>query len=189
MMKHHHSIGGESLVTGLLGAGAVALWFLVVDTLAGRPFVTPSILGQVILFGQTTPVTETVQWSAVAAYSALHVAAFLVIGAVATQLVFLADRHGIFRFVLLMGFIAFEVFFYGLLNMFFRGTEGLFPMWSVLAANTLAAVVMAWYLVRKHPALRRGMAREPLGAAPDPTYRPPAADDHEPSGMASGRLR
>ena len=35
----------EGFIAGLIGAGAVALWFLIVDTIAGRPFFTPAMLG------------------------------------------------------------------------------------------------------------------------------------------------
>ena len=163
MTRHHHSFGRESFVTGLIGAGAVALWFLAVDMITGKPFATPSILGQVFLFGKTTPEIGVVDWTAVAAYTGLHVAAFLVFGALVTKLVFLADRFGIFRFALMMLFVAFEFFFYGILVMLFQGTAGIFPLWSVLAANSLAALGMGTYLYRRHPALQRGLAREPLG--------------------------
>lgn len=167
-MRHHHSFGREAISTGLIGAAAVALWFLVIDLLRGRAFMTPSILGQVLLFGQTTPNQEIIYWPAVAAYTGLHVAMFLLFGALLTKLVFLADRHGIFRFAIVMLLFAFMFFAWGVLGMFFTGTQGLFPFWSVLSANALAVVSMGWYLFRHHPALRRGYIREPLGAAPDP---------------------
>src|SRR5205823_1851736 len=35
----------EGFIAGLIGAGAVALWFLIVDIIAGRPFFTPAMLG------------------------------------------------------------------------------------------------------------------------------------------------
>src|SRR5207237_708962 len=35
----------EGFIAGLIGAGAVALWFLIVDVIAGRPFFTPAMLG------------------------------------------------------------------------------------------------------------------------------------------------
>ena len=95
MTKHHHSLGRESFIVGLIGATVVAAWFLVIDTVNGRPFATPSILGQVILFGEDTPVLAPIMWPAVAAYSALHMAAFLLFGAVVTKLVFLADRKSV----------------------------------------------------------------------------------------------
>ena len=164
MAMHHHSLGRESIATGLIGAGVVALWFLGLDLLRGQPFITPSVLGQVIVFRNDHPDLVRVVPAAVAAYTAVHLVAFLLLALVVTWLVFQADRHNIARFALLMLFVVFEAFFSGLQVMFFESTSGLFPLWTVLAANTLAALSMAWYLYRRHPALRRGLAREALGA-------------------------
>ncbi len=163
MTRHHHSFARESLITGLLGAAAVALWFLVVDLIGGRPLSTPSVLGQVILFGKTDPVVSPVLWPALFAYTSLHLAAFLVFGMLVTWLVFQSDRSGLALFALFMLSVAFEVFFLGLVAMLSLGTT-LFPAWSVLGANGLAIVAMAGYLIARHPALRRRLARDPLGA-------------------------
>ena len=75
----------------------------------------------------------------------------------------LSERHGVWRFALLMLFVVFELFFYGLVQVGFTATQGLFPLWSVLAANTLAAVVMGWWLYRRHPALKAAFQSSPLG--------------------------
>jgi hypothetical protein len=45
-------------------------------------------------------------------------------------------------------------------------TRSLFPVWSVLVANTLAAIGMGIYLWRHHPDLQRELRETPLGAAP-----------------------
>jgi hypothetical protein len=164
MTTQRHTFGKESIATGLIGAGIVALWFLILDLIRGYPLSTPSILGQVIIFGKQEPDVASPVMSAVAAYTALHVAAFLVLGALVTWLVFQADRHNIARFALLVLFVAFEVFFYGWLVAFFQGTSGRFPFWTVLIANTLAALGMGAYLFRRHPAIRRALDGEPLGA-------------------------
>ena len=164
MAIHHHSFGKESMTTGLIGAAIVMVWFFIIDLIHGQPLATPSILGQVVLYGKAEPEIVRPLLPAVAAYTGLHIAAFLLIGTLVTWLVFKANRHNIARFALLVLFVTFEVFFYGLLVMFFQGSSGLFPFWSVLAANTLAAAGMGGYLFRRHPALRRALAREPLGA-------------------------
>jgi hypothetical protein len=163
MARHHHSFARESFITGFLGAGAVAVWFLVGDLLKGRPLATPSVLGQVILFGKTNPVTEPIVWSAALSYTSLHLTAFLILGMLATWLVFQADRNALALFALFMLSVAFEVFFLGLVTMLSLGTV-LFPAWSVLGANALAIAAMAGYLIRRHPALRRRLAQAPLGA-------------------------
>src|SRR3954471_16249644 len=40
-----HSPTREGTLAGIIGAASVALWFLIVDSIAGRPFFTPAILG------------------------------------------------------------------------------------------------------------------------------------------------
>jgi hypothetical protein len=49
MSRQHHDLFREGLITGMVGAAAVAVWFLITDLIQGRPLSTPSILGQVIL--------------------------------------------------------------------------------------------------------------------------------------------
>jgi len=45
----------EGFIAGLIGAGAVALWFLIVDVIAGRPFFTPAMLGSAVFWGVRDP--------------------------------------------------------------------------------------------------------------------------------------
>jgi len=48
-------IAREGLVSGLLGAGAVAVWFLLYDVAAGVPLRTPALLGAALLHGLRDP--------------------------------------------------------------------------------------------------------------------------------------
>jgi hypothetical protein len=163
MADSNHNWLGEGSTVGVLGALAVAGWFLLLDLIASRPFFTPSVLGQVILFGRDTPVLTPVP-EAIALYSFVHFAAFIGLGVLVTQLVHLAVRDAFFRFALLLLFVVFEVAFYGLTYVFFEGTRGVFPWWSMLAANTVASIAMGTYIWMRHPALRQSPDHEPLGA-------------------------
>jgi hypothetical protein len=164
MVRHHHSLGKEGAVTGVLGGMAVAVWFLILDLLKARPLHTPSVLGQVILFGNTSPVTDRIVTGGVIGYTLIHLAVFIAMGLFITELVHLAVNSPLFRFGILMLFVVFEVFFYGFTYVFFVATRELFPWWEVLVADTLAVVVMVTYLWRKHPSLKRALAHEALGA-------------------------
>src|SRR5881398_1966295 len=42
------SLVQEGMLAGLIGAATVALWFLIVDALAGRPLYTPTVLGSAL---------------------------------------------------------------------------------------------------------------------------------------------
>lgn len=163
MTRHHHSVLKEGVVAGLLGAFAVALWFLLLDLAAGRPLFTPSVLGQILLLGRATPVTGTVDAGAVALYTAFHFVAFILFAMAVVKLVHLAINVAIVRFGLLMLFVVFEVFFLAFTYIFFANTRGLFPRGTILAANTIAAVVMTAYLWQRHPSLKRALRQHTLG--------------------------
>ena len=45
----------EGFWAGCIGAAAVAVWFLIVDTVNGRPFFTPAMLGSAVFWGATSP--------------------------------------------------------------------------------------------------------------------------------------
>ncbi|MGQ0701535.1 MAG: hypothetical protein ACT4PM_00200, partial [Gemmatimonadales bacterium] len=142
----------------------VAVWFLITDVIQGRPLSTPSVLGQVILYGITTPEVYPPQTGPVVAYTFLHVGAFVIFGIVLTELVHLAMSSPLVRFGLMIVAVCFEVFFVIMTFAVFSATRYLFPWWSVLAANTLSLAGMGLFLARRHPGLKRQFQREPLGA-------------------------
>ena len=162
-MADRHSVWNEGTDVGLIGGVAVAVWFLVLDMLAGRPLRTPSVLGQVVLFGNARPDVVHVDLGAVLLYTVVHFAAFALFGVLLTKIVHLATDNPVVRFALLMVFLVFELFFYGILTMLSTGTLNLFPFWTVIVANTIAAVVMGLYLWRTHPSFRESMLSTPLG--------------------------
>src|ERR1041385_4478948 len=92
MTRHHHDLLREGVITGALGAAAVAGWFLVTDLVQGRPLSTPSVLGQVILFGITNPTVAPAQPGPVVAYTLLHIGVFVLFGIGVTQLMHIAMR-------------------------------------------------------------------------------------------------
>lgn len=166
MAERSHSIPAEGTDVGIIGGLAVALWFLVLDTLAGRPLLTPSLLGQVVLMGNPAPDPGTVVFGAMLLYTAFHFIVFALLGMGLVAVVHWGTENSIVRYALLPIFLAFEVIFYGLLEMLSERTGELFPFWAVVSANTLAAVSMGLYLWYRHPAFRRSIQDTPLGAAP-----------------------
>jgi hypothetical protein len=166
MTERSHSIGAEGTDVGIIGGLAVALWFLVLDSIAGRPMLTPSLLGQVVLFGDSTPDTGRVVFGAVLLYTAFHFVVFALLGMGLVALVHWGTENSVVHYALLPVFLAFEVIFYGLLEVLSERTGELFPFWAVVTANTLAAISMGLYLWFRHPAFRRSIQDTPLGAAP-----------------------
>ncbi len=76
----------EGFIAGLIGAGAVALWFLIVDVIAGRPFFTPAMLGSAVFFQEHDPSKVVIAFSRVVPYTMIHVCAFIIAGTVAAAL-------------------------------------------------------------------------------------------------------
>ncbi len=157
----------EGLIAGILGAAVVALFYLGVDLARGIPFLTPSVLGEVVVLRQAHPVVTSADMGAVAAYTVVHVVAFTAFGLILAGLVRRSETSSLARYGAFQALIAFEILFFGLLAVASEGTRGLFPIWSVLAANTLAGVVMAVWLWRRHPRVSAAMSRAPFGA-PEP---------------------
>lgn len=165
MPENRHSVIGEGIDVGLIGGVVVAVWFLALDSLAGHPFQTPSLLGQVVLLGDRTP-DPSLQFGAILFYTAFHFIVFALIGMGLVALVHWGIENPVVRYALLPVFLVFEVLFYGILQVFSERTHELFPFWAVITANTLAAICMALYLWKRHPAFRQSIHDTPLGAAP-----------------------
>ena len=166
IVEQQDSVGEEGTWIGLIGASVVALWFLARDAVAGHPLRTPSILGQVLLMGEASPDVDQLDFTGIILYTAAHVFVFLLIGGALARLVRLSVKNHFVRYALLQVFLAFELFFCVVLLVFREETRSLFPLSSVLVANTLAAIAIGIYLWRRHPELRESLRRTPLGAAP-----------------------
>jgi hypothetical protein len=166
MLDRSHSVMSEGTDVGIIGGLAVAIWFLILDTIAGHPFQTPSLLGQVILFGDSRPDTSHLVFGAILVYTAFHFAVFALLGMGLVVLVHWGERDHVVRYALLPVLLVFEVMFYGLLEVFSERTNELFPFWAVVTANTLAAVSMGLYLWSRHPEFRRAVRETALGDAP-----------------------
>ncbi len=76
----------EGFIAGLIGAAAVALWFLVVDVIAGRPFFTPAMLGSAVFWGVHDPAQVVIEYSRIIGYTMIHVSAFIIVGTISAVL-------------------------------------------------------------------------------------------------------
>ncbi|MFL5495239.1 MAG: hypothetical protein ACJ8DC_12720 [Gemmatimonadales bacterium] len=166
MADPRHSIIGEGTDVGLIGGLAVAVWFLILDVLAGHPFQTPSLLGQVVLFGDRTPETQHLVFGAILLYTAFHFIVFALIGMGLVALVHWGTENSVVRYAFVPVFLVLEFLFWGLLEVLSERSSELFPFWAVITANTLASLCMGLFLWHRHPDLRRSIHDTPLGAAP-----------------------
>lgn len=163
-MEKRHALIGEATDAGFLGAAAVAVWFLVHDSLRGRPLLTPSVLGQLFLLGNQHPSTTSIDFGAMIMYTVAHFLAFLLFGLLLALLFRVCVQEPVARFALLVLFAVFEFCFYVVVNVVSSEVGALFPLWTVAGANLLAAGVMGAYFWFRYPELKRVLREEPLGA-------------------------
>lgn len=157
----------EGFAAGLIGAGGVALWFLIVDTINGRPFYTPALLGSAVFWGLRDPTQVHVAYATIIGYSMLHVVAFWVVGSVAAALAALVDRVPTTLFLVVVFFAAFEVGFYIIVAILAQPLLGALAWINVAIGNALAAAGMGYYLWHAHPHIREALAAHPLGESED----------------------
>lgn len=146
----------EGMIAGVIGAAVVAIWFLVLDTLAGRPLYTPTVLGTA-LFGRGAlgdPALVAPSPGMVAMFTWVHGLVFVAIGGVVSRLLGLAERNPSFGFGVLLLFVVFQAGFVAAALVIAAPVLHALAWPAVLGANLLAAAAMATYFWRRHPQLR-----------------------------------
>ena len=141
----------EGVTAGLLGAAGVALWFLGVDILNGQPLATPAMLGAGLLGVLGKGIEHSVMFNA-AAFTVFHVAVFIVLGVLMSELVDIARRVPQVLVGLGLFFIIFEAGFYGMAALMSDpNILGKLGWYQIGASNLVAAALMGGYIWRKHP--------------------------------------
>lgn len=151
-MERHGTIR-EGVIAGALGATGVALWFLIVDTIAGQPFFTPLVLGEGVK-SIVAPDNVASSFAIVALYTVFHYAMFIIAGIAVIAIVHGSAQHLGLLAGLVILFVALEVLFYGFVLTLQLATrlEGI-AWYQVGAANLVAAALMGRYLWVTHPGL------------------------------------
>ena len=155
MVDRAHSTVREGVITGIIGATAVALWFLIVDLVRGRPFYTPSLLSRTLLtfFGEGA-IPES-GFLATAIYTVFHYLAFIAFGILAVWLVHRSEGTPSILAGFLILFVALQLGIFGLLAVLAETSVfGELAWYQIGFANLLAIVAMAFYLNRTHPTAR-----------------------------------
>ena len=142
----------EGVVTGIIGASAVAIWFFAIDAIRGEPLRTPKLLG-IALLRQPDPA------SAILAYTLLHGLAFVSFGILGAFLVAAAERQPVILFALIIVFTAFEIFFFGAVVILASWILDYVAGWTIFLGNLLAAAAMLAYYFRGHRTLARRLTQ------------------------------
>ena len=153
-----HAVLRDGVIAGVIGATTVAVWFFVVDLIAGHPLFTPDTLGHA-LFSVTGPVAMHERAAFIAAYSVFHYAAFIVAGIMAASVIDWARTEPSMVLFAVLIFVAFEIGFYAFVAILQHSTPlGALAWYQVLIGNVIATVSMCWYLWRARPVLKEQFA-------------------------------
>lgn len=148
-----HSIVGDGVTSGVIGATAVAIWFLIVDSFAARPLYTPRVLGAA-LFTVLGPIGGEGAAVHIIAYTIFHYAVFILIGIIVSVIIHRAEREPTVLAGLLILFVIFELGFYGYTALLARALPlGALAWYQVAAGNLIAAASMGAYLWHENPGL------------------------------------
>ena len=151
------SLYQEGMLAGVLGALAVAVWFLVLDSLSGRPFWTPTVLGTALFrrgSGLDAAGTLPVSFEMVLMFSWIHGMVFAALGGIVARLLGWVEEHPSAGFGVLLLFVVFQFGFIAVATVFAEPVLRVLSAWSILVANLLAAAAMTAFLWRRHPSLQ-----------------------------------
>ena len=135
----------EGFLAGLIGAAAVAVWFLLIDVLAGQPFYTPAMLGSALFWSLRDPSLVEIAFPAVIGYTLLHIVLFSLAGTVAAALAAMVDKFPTTLFLVIVFFAIFEVGFYIVVALVAQPLLGALAWSNVAIANLIAALGMGYY--------------------------------------------
>ena len=146
----------DGLVAGLAAAVTLAVWFLVVDAVHGRPLLTPNVLGTALFHrgeGLDTPELLPTSFEMVLGFTWVHLLVFLLIGLGASWLLGVAERHPHVGFGVVLLFVFFEGGYLFAAWFFAQPLLHALAWQSVVIGNLLAAIAMAVVLWRRRPGL------------------------------------
>jgi hypothetical protein len=159
MAERPHNFLREGVITGFIGATAIALWFLVVDTVTGHPFATPIFLGKGVVSVLGKNMMGDSAFTQVLGYTIFHYAAFFIVGILLTVIVHQAERTPAILAGLLVAFVITTLGFYMIAAAFAQSALGQIAWVQIFVANLLAAGLMLGYLWRTHPRLSGQLSR------------------------------
>ncbi len=161
-------------MAGIVGAAAMALWFLVIDGARGEPFRTPAFLAAALLGHEEVALGV----GPIALFTVIHFGAFIVVGVAVSWLLRALHVVPSILLGLVLGFLLFDVAFY--FSVVVTGVDVVERLgWpEVLAGNMIAGVslmgflhlvgaarpVTWWEALAEHRIVREGIVTGLIGA-------------------------
>jgi hypothetical protein len=163
----------EGVVAGTLGGAIVALWYLLCDTIGGRPFHTPALLGAIFFNGLRGHDVSAVTLAPVLSFTLLHFAAFIAFGLASALVIAAAEREPLLVLGALMVYGCYEVSFLSFFAVLDASSLGAIGLWKIAAANAITLVTVFGYFQYRHPQiLRRFVERWNDSDAGEPATQP-----------------
>ena len=162
-MLKYHPLLADGLITGVIGAVTIAVWFLVLDILSGRPFFTPAALGSALLLGAQTPTEVQLTAGIIGAYTLVHLGAFFAVGVAIEWGARQLERFPSFWLVSLLAVIVLDMLFVGIVGSLALWVLGVVGLWAVIVGNLLAVAAMGYRVWLARPELRERFAHLPEG--------------------------
>src|SRR2546423_12365157 len=95
MAERHHNFLREGVITGFIGATAITVWVLIVDTIAGHPFYTPIFLRKGVVSALGKNMMGDTAFTHVLGYTSYHYVAFFIVGILLTVIAHQTERSPI----------------------------------------------------------------------------------------------
>jgi hypothetical protein len=146
-------IVGDGVAAGLIGASAVALWFLVIDAALREPLFTPSLVASALLLGEPASPEHAVDLNMVAAFTAIHSLAFIAFGVVVSWVVDQFEHTPDLPLIAIGVFLALEGGFVAATKLLVPDIAEVIGHGLIVAGNVFAAIGMSLYLRdwQRHP--------------------------------------
>ncbi len=147
----------EGILVGLVGAFALAVWFLIVDFMAGQPLHTPAALGAGLFRGaRAVEAAGMPEGSAslILGYTIFHGAVFIIAGLLLSHITAMLEQEpAIFlvAFFALFVFAEFSYFVYAIA--FVQRVIDSISVPALLVGNLVAGLSMGGFLYWRHPHL------------------------------------
>src|ERR1700704_591027 len=135
MAERPHNFLREGMITGFIGATAIAIWFLIVDTVAGHSFYTPIFLGKGVVSILGKNMMGDTALTQVVGYTIFHYLAFFIVGILLTVIVHQAERTPGILAGLLVAFVMMTLGFYMIAAVFTQSALGGMSWAQIFIAN------------------------------------------------------
>ena len=163
----------EGVAAGTLGGAIVALWYLLCDSVGGRPFHTPALLGAIFFNGLRGHDVAAATLAPVLSFTVLHFAAFIAFGLATAAVIAAAEREPLLALGALMVYACFEICFIAFVAAIDASALGALGLWKIAASNAITLVTVFGYFQYQHPQILRSVKERWIGFEAERSVMPP----------------